>query len=293
MSISYSEVEKSELLKKAAFYGAKEFVHVNVDLGTGDQNPFPRDYKIPSCFMPKKYSTMGERILNYQVRSDDIWLSTFPKAGTTWTFNIILQLMNNIDLSTKFIHEIQLPLDEAAALDLNSENMNDEFYRQIMENADQRLDAREKLPSPRIMKTHLPAHLMPKDIWTVKPKLIYVYRDARDVACSMYHMWRNGLHLKYEGTIEDYFDLFLNDHVVWGPFYEHIDSYQLLEERDHILILNFEEMLDDTFGAVKKISEFLNYTYSDVRLKQLADHVSFQNMRAHYKTLGIFPPEFK
>lgn len=81
MSISYSDVNKSELLTKAALYGAKEFVHVKVDLGTGNQNPYPRDYAFPNCFMPKKYSKMGERILNFQVRPDDIWLSTFPKGA--------------------------------------------------------------------------------------------------------------------------------------------------------------------------------------------------------------------
>lgn len=294
MSLSYTEVERSELTRKAALYGAKEFVHVKVKPEIANQFPYPRNYEFPACFMPKKYETIGDRISNFEVRPDDVWISTFPKAGTTWTLNIMLQLMNNIDFSTVFLDERHVPFEGASLLDINSDNDNNEVYKQAVKYADKRVDKMDKQPSPRLIKAHLPAQLLPQEIWTVKPKLINVYRDAKDVAISMYHMFRNHSSTQYSGTMEDFFDIFLNDHIVYGPFHAHVDSFKQLNQLDHVLLLNYEELHINPFAAVKKVSEFLNYSYSDDRLMQLTEHVSFNNMRKHYKGDRItFPTGFK
>ncbi len=34
---------------------------------------------------PKHFADMAEDIYNMEVREDDVWMITYPKAGSTWT----------------------------------------------------------------------------------------------------------------------------------------------------------------------------------------------------------------
>jgi len=44
----------------------------------------------------------------------------------------------------------------------------------------------ERMPRPRFVKTHLPLSLLPEDLLD-KAKVIFVARDVRDIAVSLYH----------------------------------------------------------------------------------------------------------
>ena len=46
--------------------------------------------------MPKTYEAISERIQNFKVREDDIWIITYPKCGTTWTQEIVWHIMNDV-----------------------------------------------------------------------------------------------------------------------------------------------------------------------------------------------------
>ena len=35
--------------------------------------------------MPARFQTLAEDIYNMEVREDDVWMITYPKAGSTWT----------------------------------------------------------------------------------------------------------------------------------------------------------------------------------------------------------------
>lgn len=279
MSICYTEVENSPLLKKAFLFGAREFIRAKIDPATTRQLSLPNNYQFSECFMPKRYIQLAIRIQNFPIYPNDVWVVSFMKAGTTWTTNIVWQLRNGLDFSANIIEPSYMFPDRGIFYDTYDDNRNDEAYQKHIDTLNENLVECEKQAPPRILKSHLPASLLPKNIWTVKPKLIYVYRDARDVAISMYHMHRNHLWHRYPGTMENFFDAFLNDHVIYGPFYSHVNSFKQLSQLDHVLLVEYDEMLENPFAGVKRISEFLNCKYSDDQLKQLTEHLSFRNMR--------------
>lgn len=206
--------------------------------------------------------------------------------------NIVLQLQNNLNFALDILPPYKL-FERPVIFDINDENKDDSVYRMAIDEIDRDFAECKNLPSPRLMKSHLPAQLLPLDIWTRKPKMIYMYRDAKDVAVSMYHMFRNHGLIKYPGTIEDFFDIFLNDHIIFGPFYEHVNSYQQIHQRNHILLMTYEQMVANPFAAIKQISEFLEYSYSDEQLRQLTEHLSFENMRNNFVHPAIYASEYK
>lgn len=293
MTIFYTNADsESPLLNKCRLYGAKEFIWAEID-SKSHPIPFSSDYKFSKCFLPKKYAEFSDRIQNFEVRSDDVWICGFPKSGTTWLANIAWQLQNNLDFTQSLPIAPYAFIERPMFYDSFEENKDDITYQATINDICKDFDECARQPSPRILKSHLPASLLPIDIRTKKPKLIHMQRDARDVAISMYHMFRNHKLLQYRGTIEDFFDLFLSDHIYYGPFHEHVNSFRQLKQCEHVLSISYEEMVANPFVAIKRISEFLNYSYNDEQLKRLTEHLSFENMRRNFIRPAIYSEDYR
>lgn len=272
MPICYTEIEDSSLKKLAERYDVKSFVHVKADSVLEKELRFPNDYKFSQCFLPKKFLSVADRIENFRINPEDVWIASWPKTGTTWTLNIVSYLMNNLDFSADYKTELDFFFERAMFYEINDENKDNAKFNKILDNF-------EAQSSPRLFRTHLPAYLLPKAAWHMKSKIICVCRDAKDVAISKYHMDKNISFINFKGDLNDYLKLFLNDHLLYAPFYDHVYSYWQLKDVDNLLIINYQDMVSDPLASIKKISEFLNYNYSTEQLKQLVEHVSFQKMR--------------
>lgn len=269
MSIICTEVTDPGSIQRAAYPGTPSFVRATIDPA---QSPFPNDYKYTSCFLPRKYIDFAERYYNFEVREDDVWVVTFPKSGTTWVQNVVNQLQNSTE---NIVSPLDMYMDIAIVYETTE---NDEHFQNVINDTDRQLDLIAAAPSPRIIKTHLPAYLLPWQLWTVKPKIIYMARNPKDVIVSSFHMF-SSTSGAYSGSLSDICDIFINDLHMFSPFHEHVLSFWQLKSLDHVLFMTYEAMLADQFSNVKRINDFLGYSHNDNRLRQITEMVSFDKMK--------------
>lgn len=171
----------------------------------------------------------------------------------------------------------------------------------IMQILNQPVSTLDALPSPRIIKSHLPVHLLPKQIWTVKPKIIYMARNPKDVAVSMYRMYYKIFLNPIKCGIREFFEMFMKDITLYGPFHEHILDFWQLRHLDNILFVTYEELSRDPFKMIKTVSQYLNCKHSDNQLEVLSEFISFggtwsnrlNTSMSDIKLFTLFEPTFK
>ncbi|XP_026477319.1 sulfotransferase 1C4-like [Ctenocephalides felis] len=209
---------------------------------------------------------MANRIRNFEVKKDDAWVLTYPKCGTTWTEEIVWLLRNDLNF------EKALKIRQADRSIFIEEGL---FMGEGM--ALMPVEQAENLPSPRQIKSHLPIALLPKELMEVKPKIIYVVRDPRDVVVSYYHHYR--IIAGFTGPLDEFVDAFVEDSLCYSPYWETILEFWDLRHEDHILFLTYEDMKKNLRSVIDKLCDFFGKSYSDEQIAALEDHVSFNSMK--------------
>lgn len=70
------------------------------------------------CILPQRYREISEQIRNFNVRSDDVFLCSFPRTGSTWLQEILWLLGNdlNFEKAQSVIQQVRCPLLEMSCL---------------------------------------------------------------------------------------------------------------------------------------------------------------------------------
>ncbi|XP_015914766.1 sulfotransferase ssu-1-like [Parasteatoda tepidariorum] len=213
--------------------------------------------------IPQKLYIPGhlEESLTYKPKDDDVFIATYPKCGTTWTQYILyLMLSNGVPLSS-----------------------DEDFYSispHLEDNGKQAVNSR---PSPRLIKTHLPYHLVPK---SNKARYIYITRNPKDCCVSFYyHTIGFGKVYDFEGgTFDDFFDVFFEGSVDGGDYFDHLLSYYRHRNDPNVLFLLYEELIRDCEECVLRIGNFLGGPFSDAIndpkvLQNVLKYSSFHEMK--------------
>nr|XP_020729177.1 sulfotransferase family cytosolic 1B member 1-like [Odocoileus virginianus texanus] len=146
------------------------------------------------------------------------------------------------------------------------------------------LEQLEKNPSPRVVKTHLPIDLIPKSFWENNCKIIYLARNAKDVAVSFYHFDLMNNLQPFPGTWGEYLEKFLTGNVAYGSWFNHVKSWWKKKEEHPILFLFYEDMKENPKQEIKKVVQFLEKNLDDEILDKIIHHTSFEMMNSGYIT---------
>lgn len=131
---------------------------------------------------------------------------------------------------------------------------------------------------PRLIKSHLPIAFLPVQLWTVKPKIVLVTREAKDTAISFYHHY---VHLlKYNGTKEEFLELFLQGKVMYGSYWDYLEQFHMVQAKyPNIKAIKYEELKHNMSEVLKDLCTFLDKPLSAEKLNKLEHHLQFSSMK--------------
>lgn len=69
------------------------------------------------CVLTPRYSNFAEKIRNFKINSDDTWVLSYPKTGTTWTQEMVWLICNNLDYKgAEILVDIRFPFLESVKM---------------------------------------------------------------------------------------------------------------------------------------------------------------------------------
>jgi aryl sulfotransferase len=211
----------------------------------------------------------------FRFRADDIIIGTYAKSGTTWTQQIISQLI----------------FGGAEGIDVPG--LSPWLDMRIMPRAEM-LAGLEAQTHRRFIKTHLPVDAL---VFSPGAKYVYIVRDGRDVAWSLHN------HLYY-GTDEFYrlindtpgrvgpalerppadirrffLDWLERDGYPLWSFWENIRTWWNIRHLPNVMLLHFADLKADPAGKIRELAEFLDIAVADDAWPRILEHCSFDYMK--------------
>ena len=214
---------------------------------------------------------------DFAFRDDDIVIATYAKCGTTWTQQIVGQLL--------FGGAADVPVNALSPwLDLR------------VPPAAEKLALLDSQTHRRFVKTHLPVDAL---VYSPRAKYLYIARDGRDVVWSLHHHHANANAELYaavndtpgrvgpplEAATPDVRRYFLDwlerdGHPFW-PFWESVRSWWAIRDLPNLLLVHFADLKADPEREIRRIADFLEVPIYPERWPVILEHCSFDWMKRH------------
>ena len=214
---------------------------------------------------------------DFKFRDDDIIISTYAKAGTTWLQQIVSQLLFNGEEGLEVAEmspwmDLRVPPKEVKLPFVDAQTHR------------------------RFLKTHLPVDAL---VFSDKAKYIYIGRDGRDVVWSMYNHhatandgWYDALNNtpgligppieKPPSSTTQYFNDWLDrdGHPFW-PFWENVRSWWDIRHLQNVHFIHFADLKRDMAGEIRRVANFLGIAVDEDVWESILLHCSFDYMKAN------------
>lgn len=208
-----------------------------------------------------KIKNLAERVYFEQFKllfgesDEDIYITTYPKSGTTLMQMILYHLTTDGSMDFNHIYEV-------------SPWIRNDSYNRIKP---------RKLSSPRLIKTHDKYHYFEKG---TKGRFIFIYRDGMDVAVSLYNQNKNYNmpDLKFESYLKKFFKK-----KEWFKFCQ---AWFKNKYKFPVLYIKYENLLADKPSEIKRIIDFLNIKPTQMQVSNAISHSSFEYMKKHEEKFG-------
>jgi hypothetical protein len=96
---------------------------------------------------------------------------------------------------------------------------------------------------------------------------------------SYYHLYRR--YNSYEGTFEQFFDLFLRGKVEFGSWFGHVKGWWQHRHDPDVLFLTYEELTRDLEGCVRRTINFCGLDVPPEQLPTILERCAFDFMKQH------------
>ena len=211
------------------------------------------------------------RWAGFEPRSNDVFVVTPSKCGTTWMQTIVASLIwPDGDFPGPIVNGVA-PWIEAKFMPVDAMHamLKAQTHR-------------------RAMKSHSPADAIP---WFPQAKYITVGRDGRDAFMS----WCNhsarmkmldvmneaaakeGLptHKRFAGD----YHAFFQEWLVENNFFDVVASYWALRAEPNLLFVHYNDMKADLEGEMRRVAKFLDIDIAESKWPAVVERCTFESMR--------------
>ena len=207
---------------------------------------------------------------DYKPGPEDVFVATQMKCGTTWMQQIVHQILTKgegefTDDGHRHLYTISPWIESRGSV---------------------RLENAPLINGRRIVKTHLATNLCP---YSSDAKFIYVARHP--TACLASAIDFVSMLMGPMTPHNNFCDWFCSDDMWWRSWPEHVEGWwRWSQERDNVLFIHYEEMLESPSEKLAEIAKFLEVELTEQELANAVEKSSYQYMKDNENLFEMSPP---